>query len=827
MNYPSNIEQKLAFDRIREWAAAYCATDAGRQKMAEATFSASFDETLWRLSLTDELRTCLLMENAFPHEGYVDATPFLKKLRIEGLYLEAAELLTLKQALETVHDIVRFFGKTKEGKYSSLKKLLAPVVVYPAVLQRMDAIINKHGAIKDNASPELLSVRRAMADKQGQVTRRMQTILKTAQAEGLADENASVSIRDGRAVIPVPAGYKRKIKGLVYDESASGKTVFLEPLEVVELNNELKELGYAEQREITAILRAFVIFLHPYLDDVMAAADLLGEMDFIRAKAQWAIQTNAVKPIVYDEPHTCLWKARHPLLEQTLRKEGKVIVPLDLQLTPEKHILLISGPNAGGKSVCLKTVGLLQYMLQCGFPVTASENSEMGLFRELFIDIGDEQSIDNDLSTYSSRLLNMKYFVQHAGASTLLLIDEFGSGTEPTAGGAIAEAVLDRLVKQQVFGVITTHYTNLKYYATSSDGILNGAMQFDVQQIQPLFRLETGAPSSSFAFELAHKMGLPEDIVKEAEAKAGTQYVNIEKNLRNIARDKRYWEEKRQRIRQTDKYLEDVTSRYQSELSELQKIRKQIIQEAKNEAKQLLVEANKRIEHTILEIREAQAEKERTKAARQQVEELKQHLQSNTQADADAHIARKMEQLRQRQERRAQHKRDKTVGRVETASVVEQPLQSGDKVRLQGQDVIGEITRISATTATVGYGSVFMNVPLVSLERISGNEFRKIQKAWTVMPSASAYHLSQRKLHFKTTLDVRGQRADEALDNVMQLIDEAFMVGVDEVKILHGKGNGILKEEIRKWLKTVGGITSIADEQIEFGGSGITVVRFT
>ncbi|MDR1680388.1 MAG: Smr/MutS family protein [Prevotellaceae bacterium] len=823
MNYPSDIEQKLSFDRIRTWAASYCTTDAGRQRMEEAAFSTSFDEVLRRLSLTDEMRTCLLTEDAFPHDGYVDAAPFLQKLRVEGLYLEAAELLTLKLALETVQAVVRFFGKTQEERYPVLKQRLAPVVVYPAVLQRLDATVNRHGAIRDNASPGLLSVRRAMTDKQAQVSRRMNAILRAAQAEGIVDENASVSIRDGRAVIPVPAGHKRKIRGLVCDESASGKTVFLEPLEVVELNNELKELGYAEQREIIAILRAFAAFLRPCSDDLMAAADLLGELDFIRAKAQWAIQTGAVKPVVYNAPHVKLQQARHPLLEQALKKERKAVVPLDLQLTPDRHILLISGPNAGGKSVCLKTVGLLQYMLQCGFPVTAAETSEMGLFGELCIDIGDEQSIENDLSTYSSRLLNMNYFIEHAGASTLLLIDEFGSGTEPAAGGAIAEAVLDRLVRQQVFGVITTHYTNLKYYAASAEGIVNGAMQFDVQQIQPLFRLETGTPSSSFAFELAHKMGLPDELVEAAKAKAGTQYVNIEKNLRDIARSKRYWEEKRQRIRQTDKYLEDVTSRYANELDELQKIRRQIIAEAKNEAQQLLAEANRRIERTIFEIREAQAEKERTKTARRQLEDLKRQLAADTQADADARIGRKIEQLRRRQERRAQRKQESATAPV-AAAETEKPLQVGDKVRIQGRDVVGEVTKIGTTTATVGIGNLFVNVPSASLERVSGNEFRKIQKTRPVMPTAATYNLSQRKINFHPTLDVRGQRADEALKQVMPFIDEALMVGAGEVKILHGKGNGILKEEIRKWLKTVGGIASIADEQVEHGGSGITVV---
>ena len=826
MNYPAGIEQKIAFDRIREWAARYCATAAGKQKIQEAAFSASFDEVQRQLSLTDEMRACLLMENTFPNDEYVDASLFLKKLRIQGLYLDVAELFALKQALDTVQAILQFFKKTKNELYPSLKKLIAPVTLYPVVLQRIDAIITKHGTVKDNASPELLNVRRAIADRQMQVTHRMQHILKTAQAEGLAAESAAVSIRDGRAVIPLPAGNKRKIKGLVYDESASGKTVFVEPLEVVELNNEIKELGCAEQREILKILQAFAAFLQPYLDDVMAATDLLGEIDFIRAKAQWAIETGAVKPVVCNAPQINLQKARHPLLEKTLKKEGKTIVPLNLQLHREKRILLISGPNAGGKSVCLKTVGLLQYLLQCGFLVTASENSEMGLFSDLCIDIGDEQSIENDLSTYSSRLLNMKYFVQHATPCTLALIDEFGSGTEPAAGGAIAEAVLDCLVKRQTFGVITTHYTNLKYYAAATEGIVNGAMQFDVQKIRPLFCLETGTPGSSFAFELARKTGLPETIVKTAEEKAGNQYVNIEKNLRHIARDKRYWEEKRQRIRQTDKQLEDVTARYQNELVELQKIRKQIIREAKDEAKQLLAEANKRIERTILEIKEAQAEKERTKVARRQVEELKQQLQTETPVDADAKIDRKIAQLRQRQERREQRKKEKQPARTEVKTPKEQPLQTGDKVRLKGRDTAGEVVKIHAGMVTVGVGNIFIDIPSGNLERISGNEFRSLQKSRPVISTNAGYNISQRKLHFKAAIDVRGQRAEEALDNVMQFIDEALMVGASEVKILHGKGNGILKEEIRKLLRTFGGISSIADEHLDRGGSGITVAQF-
>jgi DNA mismatch repair protein MutS2 len=821
LNYPANIEQKLAFDRIREWAAHYCATDAGRQLMYDAAFSTSFDAITEQLALTDELRTCLLMEQAFPNDGYVDASPFLKKLRIEGLFPDVAEVFTLKQALDTVHEIVRFFKKANDEQYPSWKRRTAPVSIYPALRQRIDAIVDRHGTVRDNASPELLAVRRAMVEKQAQVARRMQQILRAAQVDGYADENATVSVHDGRSVLPVTAAHKRKVKGWVYDESASGKTVFLEPVEVIELNNEIRELGFAEQREIIKILRAFADFLRPHLDEVLAAAELLVELDFIRAKARWAINAGAVRPLLSPEPQVGLLKARHPLLEKALKKEGKTMVPLDLSLCRAQHLLLISGPNAGGKSVCLKTVGLLQYMLQCGFPVTASENSEMGLFDALFIDIGDEQSIENDLSTYSSRLRNMNHFVRNATAATLVLMDELGSGTEPTAGGALAEAVLDCLVKRKAFGVVTTHYTNLKYYATAAEGVVNGAMQFDVQKIQPLFRLETGAPSSSFAFELARKMELPEDLVKAAEAKAGHQYVNIEKNLRNIARDKRYWEEKRQRIRQTDKHLDEVTLRYQNELSELQNLRKQIIGQAREEARRLLDEANRRIERTILEIREAQAEKERTKSVRRQIEDFRQQLQTDPTDDADDAIARKMEQLRQRQARRAERKRDAAAGTA-VAPAREQPLRAGDKVRLKGQVAAGEIVKIAGATATVGVGNLRIQVPADTLERLSGNDVRKAPSA----PKASSVgqHLLQRRLAFQSCLNVRGLRTDEALEQVVPFIDEALMLGVGSVKILHGKGNGILKEEIRRLLRTVGGVASLTDEQPEFGGSGITVV---
>ncbi len=825
MLYPDNFEQKIGIDRIREWAANRCATDTGREKIHAAGFATSMNELEKRLSQTHEMRNILMMEEGFPDSGYVDVLPFLKDAHIEGTYLEPVELADLKRALDTVTAILKFFQKTEETHYPFLKELIATVTVYPAILQRIDGILDKHGAIRDNASPELHQVRRALSEKQSQVSRKIQTILKAAQAEGVVDDEAAVSVRDGRMVIPIAAANKRKLKGLVYDESATGKTVFIEPLAVVELNNEIKELQYAEQREIIKILQAFSNFLRPYLDEVKATADFLCEIDFIMAKAHLAVSMSAVKPLLSGEQRINLQKARHPLLEDALRKEQKKIVPLDLHLTSEKHILLISGPNAGGKSVCLKTVGLLQYMLQCGFLIPASENSEMGLFNDIFIDIGDEQSLENDLSTYSSHLYNMKFFLKNATNKTLVLIDEFGTGTEPAAGGSIAESVLTKLNERSTFAVITTHYTNLKYYAATNAGVVNGAMQFDVQKIQPLFRLETGVPGNSFAFELARKIGLPEDVVKLAEEKAGEQYVNIERNLRDIARNKRYWEEKRSRIKETDKHLTDVTTRYENELAEIRQMRKNILQQARDEAAALLADTNKRIERTILEIKEAQAEKERTKAARKDVDELKKQLQSDGQDETEKKIAQKMEQLKRRQERRAQRQPKETKEQEPVRKEKEAAFQKGDKVRLKGQDALGEILKLSGDQASVGFGSMITNLPLERLERVSNNEFKKEIRRAPVVSSELSRGLSERKLAFKPTIDVRGQRAEEALDNVMRFMDDAFMVGASEVRILHGKGNGILREEIRKLLRTFGGVASVEDEHVEFGGAGITVVK--
>ncbi|MDR0660937.1 MAG: Smr/MutS family protein [Prevotellaceae bacterium] len=828
MIYPDSFEQKVGFDKIRRMVEEKCITKLAKEKLADTSFSSSFDVVSLRLELTDEMRTVLMMEDSFPDNTYVDVVDFLKKIRVEGTFLDGMELLALSKALTAARELSNFFNKREDEKYPSLRQLSSTVAVLPAVIAKLDAVVNKFGKVKDNASPELAQVRRTISDKQRQITKRMHAILRSAQQDGIADEDAGISIRDGRMVIPVNAYSKRKLKGFVHDESATGKTVYIEPIEVVDLNNEIKELEYAERREVVKVLVAAADFLRPYLDEMLATGDYIGEIDFIRAKALFSMGLEAVKPILYDEQSIRLINARHPLLMQSLKKEGKEVVPLALELTKQKHILLISGPNAGGKSVCLKTVGLLQYMLQCGLLIPASENSEVGLFNDIFIDIGDEQSIENDLSTYSSHLLNMKNFVRYATDKSLVLIDEFGTGTEPSIGGAIAEAVLAKLTERNTFGVITTHYTNLKYYAASAPGIINGAMLFDTQRIQPLFKLEIGVPGSSFAFEIARKIGLPEEILFYASEKMGDKQVNIEKNLRNIARDRRYWEEKRQRIRLTDKRLEEVTAKYEAELKELKEQRKSIINKAKEEAARLLADTNRQIENTIREIRETQAEKERTKESRAKLERLKESLQAEVDDTNNEKIERKIQQLRDRQEKREQRKAQTKNNQQNEEQDTEIPaiLEPGVKVRIKGQDSAGELIKLNGNNAIVAIGSILTNIKADRLEVISNNEFRQTTRN-TPAPShnVNGFNLSQRKSNFKSTIDVRGMRVEEVLPTITEFIDEALMVGTSEVRILHGKGNGILKETIRNLLKTFGGVKSCKDERVEQGGSGITVVE--
>ena len=631
MIYPENFETKIGFDRIRRLLSEKCLSPMGLEMVENIQFLYDFDFISHKLSATYEFQLILKLEDFFPSEHYYKISDCLNKIRIEGTFPEVQEVFDLKRSLETVKSILNFFRGKDAVRYPVLRDMCSSVKTYPYVLEAIDRIIDKRGAIKDNASTKLKEIRADLAGKSIQVSKRLNAILKQAQADGFVDSDTSVSVRNGRGVIPVSAYDKRKIRGLIHDQSASGKTVFIEPEEIVEMNNDIIELEYEERREIVRILTSFADNVRPYIDDLLEANLFLGEIDFIRAKALLGNHLNSIKPAIVSKPLISWRRAIHPLLYLTFEKlAGRKVVPLDIVLDDKDRILLISGPNAGGKSVCLKTVGLLQYMLQCGLTIPVGEGSETGIFKNILIDIGDEQSIDNDLSTYSSHLINMKYFIKNGDEKTLLLIDEFGTGTEPMLGGSIAEAILAEMNRKGVFGVITTHYTNLKHFASLTAGVINGAMAFDNHLMQPLFQLTIGKPGSSFAFEIARKIGLPEEILTEASAKAGVKNINYDRHLKDIARDKRYWETKRQSIRQQEKRLEELMAEYETELSGAKTLRKEIITKAKDEAQQLLKESNRMIENTIRQIKESQAEKEKTKDLRQQLEEFKSVVEKET-----------------------------------------------------------------------------------------------------------------------------------------------------------------------------------------------------
>lgn len=826
MIYPSDYEIKTGFDRIRAQVLEKCTTEGGRAALAAEVFSSHRKEIENKLSLCNEMCRALTMDTGFPTQEYTDIGNISRKIEIEGSFIDIEDMIAMRDGLTAVNDIVRFFEGKEDSVYPALRAFSAGVYGFPEIANHINTIIDRFGKIKDNASPELYSVRRSIREREGQISKRLQSILSKAQKDGYADPDASISIRDGRAVIPVSASNKRKISGFIHDESATGKTFYVEPVEIVEINNELKELEYAERREIIRILTTFTDSIRPDAEGIARAGEYLSAIDMIRAKARWSLANECVKPIVSHDGTMLLRSARHPLLRQTLKREGKQIVPLDMKLDAKQHILVISGPNAGGKSVCLKTVGLLQYMFQCGFPVPVLENSEFPVFEGIFIDIGDEQSIDNDLSTYSSHLLNMKNMLAHADSSSLVLIDEFGSGTEPVIGGAIAEAILERFVETNTYGVITTHYSNIKYFAANHEGVANGAMMFDVQNIMPLFRLQLGEPGSSFAIEIARKIGLPAQIIDSASEKAGSDHINLERQLREIARDRRYWEQKRDRIRVTDRKVEELEQTYVTQLATIKQERTRIIKEAKEEADRLISETNKKIENTIRTIREAQAEKEATRFVRRELDEFRETVEKETVSpEQQESIDREMEKLERRQQKRAERKAERGEGGQDATEREPEKLEVvvGGKVRIAGQDGVGEVTEIKGKKATVAFGQILTTVALDRLEAISNSEFKRQTRSDKPRTVVSV-DISSRKLNFKDSIDVRGMRASEALEAVSNFVDDAIMVGVSEVRILHGKGTGALKDEIRRYLRSISEVSSASDAHADRGGSGITMV---
>ena len=866
MIYPNNFEQKIGFDEIRSLLRERCLSTLGKEKVDEIAFSTELDVVNEWLAQIREFRRLQEEADDFPMQYFFDVRESIRRIRLENTHLEENEVWDLRRSLQTIADIVKYLERgaeeTASGElrypYPALHRLTEDVTTFPAMIRRIDSILDKFGKIKDSASMTLAGIRNDLSKMEGSISRTLYTILHAAQKDGLVDKDVTPAVRDGRLVIPVSPGVKRKINGIVHDESATGKTVFIEPAEVVEANNKVRELEAAERREVIRILTVFTDEVRPHVSEILNSYDFLAQIDLIHAKTELAKLTKAFEPEVKAEPQLDWIQAIHPLLQLSLEKQGKKVVPLDIRLEGGNkkeegksknlgRLLIISGPNAGGKSVCLKTVGLLQYMLQCGLSIPLGERSTTGMFESIMIDIGDEQSIENDLSTYSSHLLNMKNMMKQANARTILLIDEFGGGTEPTIGGAIAEAVLKQFWKKQTFGVITTHYQNLKHFAEDHEGVVNGAMLYDRNQMQALFQLSIGQPGSSFAIEIARKTGLPEEVINDASEIVGSEYIQSDKYLQDIVRDKRYWEGKRQTIHQHEKSLEHKITRYEDELSEIERQRKEILRKAKEEAEELLRESNKKIENAIREIREAQAEKERTRIAREELKTFSEEIADIDTRDNDEAIARKIRQLQERKERREKRKAEKlakkengentkentTAVATSKLSTLNSQLKVGDTVRIKGLTTIGKVESIDGKMATVIFGDMRTKMRAERLEhaeeskiQISKQEERNtnIVGAYGNASKDTRNVIDNRKLNFKQDIDVRGMRGDEAINAVTYFIDDAILVGVSRVRILHGTGTGILRQLIRQYLATIPNVAHFRDEHVQFGGAGITVV---
>ena len=848
MIYPKTFEDKIGFNEIRTLLRERCLSSLGKEEVDKITFMDNVKAINTQLSRVREFRRLQEEEENFPLNYFFDVRQSVARLRLEGTHMEEDELFDLRRSLGTVNDIVTYLNRTDEDAavaatddgwrkdpvypYPALHELAEGVVTFPQILQRIDQILDKFGKIRDTASPELLNIRRELAKVEGSISRTLYSILRSAQSEGLIEKDVTPAMRDGRLVIPVVPTMKRKIKGIVHDESASGKTLFIEPTEVVEANNRVRELEAEERREVIRILTEMAKVIRPHVPQILDSYKLLAQVDMLRAKTELAKLIGGIEPEVGKYPHIDWIGATHPLLRLSLQKQGKKVVPLEITLTRNKRMLIISGPNAGGKSVCLKTVGLVQYMLQCGLSVPMSERSQTGIFQNILIDIGDEQSIEDDLSTYSSHLTNMKNMMKSANDRTLILIDEFGTGTEPQIGGAIAEAVLKQFCIKRAYGVITTHYQNLKHFADSHEGVVNGAMLYDRHQMQALFQLQIGQPGSSFAIEIARKIGLPEQVIHDASEIVGSDYIQSDKYLQDIVRDKRYWESKRQTIHQREKQMEQTIAKYESEISDLAKSRKEVLAKAKERAEELFKESNKKIENVIREIREKQAEKEETKKLRDSLREFKEGISDMDKQAEDDKIARKMAQILRRKENKKNRKKgdpsssgqDKdNTSAATTLSTVSAPLKEGDTVRIKGTTSVGKIESIQGKNATVIFGDLRSTTSLKKLEHATAPK-REEPRPFMTVGRQTRETIDEKKLNFKQDLDVRGMRGDEALNAVMYFIDDATLVGMSRVRILHGTGTGILRQLIRQYLATVPAVTSYKDEHVQFGGAGITVV---
>lgn len=914
MIYPDNFEKKLGVDEIRDLLKSHCLSTLGKSKVDEMHFSTDAEEINLLLSQTREMRRVLQQED-MPLTNFFDVRDSVKRVRLEGTFMEEDELHDLRRSLATIQELVDYVSRGEEREDGTMKydtpalhDLADGIQTFPILIQQISQIIDKFGHIRDNASPELLAIRQELARTQGSISHILNGILHRAQSDGLVGKDVAPMMRDGRLMIPVAPALKRKISGIVHDESATGRTVFIEPSEVVEANNRIRELESEERHEIIRILTKMAARIRPHVPYILDSFNFLAGIDFVYAKARLAEEERAFEPQVTDQPYIDWIQARHPLLERSLthrtttkptgdtpaseapidESAPKKIIPLDMVLKPDERMLIISGPNAGGKSVCLKTVGLLQYMLQCGLSIPVGDRSKAGIFHDVMIDIGDEQSLENDLSTYSSHLMNMKMMMKQAGDSTLILIDEFGTGTEPQIGGAIAEAVLNQLCKRGAWAVITTHYQNLKHFADSHDRVVNGAMLYDRHEMRPLFQLAIGRPGSSFAIDIARKIGLPKEVIDEASQIVGSDYIQSDKYLQDIVRDKRYWERKRDTVHQQEKSLQGKISSYEEMMLEVDRQRKQILADARKQAQELLSETNRRIENTVREIREAQAEKEETRRIREELNHFRQDVDNDTwTADAaqkgDAkgqkgrkgqkvltqeEMDRKVEQIKARRERHEERMKQKQQREADAAKALREAatkaindatIHEGDTVKMRGTKTTGTVEKIDGKQATAIFGGMLTRVPLSRLEKVLAPSNGQTDNGPSTDSRATATQatdndgqqtqatkmdelreglqnvrlsrmtqdtIEQHRKNFRQDLDVRGMRGDEALQAVRYFIDDAILMGMSRVRILHGKGNGILRSLIRQYLSSEPSVTHFQDEHVQFGGAGITVVDF-
>jgi DNA mismatch repair protein MutS2 len=812
--YPSNFEEKLGFDRIRQWLSNHCISPMGRSQVEELSFETNLEVIAEKLTLIQEFRT--MMENGlpFPVRDYSDLRDELHHLRIEGTVISQEVLFELKPGLNALRAILRFANSENADRFPAFKSLCQGIMLDDKVWAECNRLTDDKGDIPDSASAELASIRRQIRQKLNQIDRQVNRLLQEAKKAGWADADVEATVRNGRMVIPVKAADKRKLRGFIHDESATGQTVYIEPADVLETNNEVRELEYAEKREINRILAAFSQLIRPFTNDLLAGWELLGTIDLIRSKSLMAAEMEAVIPQLTDKPQIRWKQCRHPLLQQKLKHvpddarlkgEKKNIVPLDLELDKKQRILVISGPNAGGKSVCLKTTGLVQYMLQCGLAVPMENDSECGIFSKIFIDIGDEQSLDNDLSTYSSHLLNMKHYLENADQHTLFLIDEFGTGTEPQLGGAIAEAVLTQLNEMEAFGLVTTHYANLKLFADEHQGVINGAMLFDAKRLEPLYILQTGRPGSSFAFEIARKIGFPENILGSAGKISGKSHLDFDQQLQQLEVEKKALNKKQTELRLADQLLNEVIEKYKRQLKHLEDRRKEMLSQAGREAKALIDKANRQIEHTIKEIRESQAEKEKTKSLRHELKVSRDKLGEEAEALAD-----KLAEAEEKEE----------------AAWQATELKAGDMVSIEDMDITGELISISEHEAVVSFHSVKLRTSPEKLSKLSKRESRKqnLQQRRSASSKSVTSDLNEKVSHFKLTIDLRGKRAEEALEQTAKYLDEALLLSMKEVNILHGKGNGILRKLIREFLSRQKEVSGFGDAPPETGGNGVTRV---